>query len=399
MREPEPSFPFALTVNPWDLHKRSRRDIARHTQKVRDAIRGNLPEIISREDIITSDGQKIVKVPVRGVELPRFRFNPHSQEHIGQGQGDTQPGTVLGQEGGEGSGKGKKAGHSPGQDIYETEITVDGLIDLAFEELGLPNLEDKGKEQLTETTLQYDTIRKTGPQANLDKRRTLVEAFKRNARLGRPSWEIDPNQDSRYKSWEEVQKPIKNAVVLAMRDVSGSMGEFESFISRTFYTWMTRFLRRCYAGVDIAFITCHTEAQEVDEDTFFKLGGSGGTRMSSAYQLALEVIRERYNPEIWNIYPFLFSDGENWGDEECVDLVGKLVRVSNLVGYGEIQNYGYWAGATMPAGSDHWAPLGRAYKKAFADEPRFSMVQISKKEDVWPALKHFLRVRHQEIAG
>lgn len=389
-----------IEIDSWDLHQRSRRDIGRHTQKVRDAIRGNLPDIISHEDIITSDGQKIVKVPVKGVDLPRFRFDQYKEEHIGQGQGGTEPGTVLGQESGPGSGK--KAGDTPGQDIYETEITVDELIDLAFEELGLPNLEDKGKEQLTETSLQYDTIRRKGPQANLDERRTLIEAFKRNARLGKPSWEVDPNQDLRYKSWEEVQKPIKNAVVLAMRDVSGSMGDFEAYICRTFFTWMTRFLKKCYTGVEISFITCHTEAQEVDEDKFFHLSGSGGTRMSSAYKLALEVIRERYNPAVWNIYPFLFSDGDNWGDadnKQCVEQVKKLISVSNLVGYGEIGNYGYWASAAMPAGSARWAPLGQTYKEAFAGEPRFSMVQISKKEDVWPALKHFLGKRHQEVAA
>lgn len=401
MIEPEPVFRFALTIDPWDLHQRSSRDIARHSQKVRDAIKGNLPEIISQEDIITSDGQKIVKVPVRGIELPRFRFDPFSSgESIGQGQGGTQPGTVLGQEAGRGSGK--KAGDAPGQDVYETEITVDELINLAFEELGLPNLEDKGLEQLVETSLQYDTIRKTGPQANLDTRRTLVEAFKRNARLGKASWEIDPNQDTRYKSWEEIQKPIKNAVVLAMRDVSGSMGDFEAYICRTFFTWMNRFLRKRYTGVQISFITCHTEAQEVDEDQFFHLSGSGGTKMSSAYQLAHQIINERYNPSVWNIYPFLFSDGQNWGEldnRQCIELVKKLIDVSNLVGYGEINNYGFWASSAMAASSARWAPLGEAYQQSFASEPRFAMVQIRGKDDIWPALKHFLGRRHQEVAA
>lgn len=400
MLESATSFPFSLSIEPWDLHQRSSRDIGRHTQKVREAIRGNLPEIISQEDIITSDGQKIVKVPVRGVELPRFRFDSYRKEHIGQGQGGITPGTVLGQEGGR-PGSGKRAGDAPGQDIYEAEITVDDLIDLAFQELGLPNLENKGREQLTETTLQYDTIRKIGPQANLDSRRTLVEAFKRNARLGRPGWVIDSNQDPRYKSWEEIQKPIKNAVVLAMRDVSGSMGTFEVYICRTFYTWMTRFLRKCYTGVDISFITCHTQAQEVDEDQFFHLDSSGGTRMSSAYELALSVIDQRYNPAVWNIYPFLFSDGDNWGDDDkqCVGLVGRLIKVSNLVGYGEIDAYGYWAAQAMSAGSGRWAPLGQAYAAAFANESRFAMVQIRRKEDVWPALKHFLGKRHQKVAA
>lgn len=403
--ESKPPFRFALSADPWDFHQISRRDILRHNQKVRDAIRNNLPEIISQHDIVSSDGQKLVKVPVRGVELPHFRFDPYKREYIGQadqdlqGQGRTQPRTVLG---GEAGSSGKEAGHEPGLDIYETEITVDELVSLAFEELGLPNLEDKGKEQLTETTLQYDTIRKTGPQANLDPRRTLVEAFKRSARLGKPSWEIDPTQDPRYKSWEQVEKPTKNAVVLAMRDVSGSMGPFEAYISRTFYSWMTRFLRKRYTGVEIAFITCHTKAQEVDEDTFFHLGDLGGTRMSSAYQLALDIIDQRYNPSVWNIYPFLFSDGDNWGsgdDQDCVKLVSRLLDISNLVGYGEIQNYGYWSKESMPQGQAQWAPLGEAYQKAFVNNSRFIGVQIRQKEDIWPALQTFMGKRHQELAA
>ena len=407
--EPEPQFSFALSIDPWDLYQRSRRDILRHNQKVQDAIRGNLPEIISQQDIVSSDGQKLIKVPVRGVELPRFRFDPYKREYVGQADQDmqdqeaTQPGTILGDEvGSSGKGTGKQAGHEPGLDIYDTEITVDELISLAFEELKLPNLEDKGQEQLTEITFQYDTISKTGPQANLDPRRTLVEAFKRNATMGQPSWEIDPTQDPRYKSWELVEKPTKNAVVLAMRDVSGSMGAFESYISRTFYSWMTRFLRRQYTGVEIAFITCHTQAQEVEEDTFFHLSGSGGTRMSSAYQLALDIIDQRYNPAVWNIYPFLFSDGDNWGDqdnEDCVKLVNRLLNISNLVGYGEIQNYGYWSNNSMPQGQVRWAPLGESYQRAFANDSRFIGVQIQRKEDVWPALQKFMGKRHQELAA
>lgn len=404
--ESESQSRFALSTDPWDLHQISRRDILRHNQKVRDAIRNNLPEIISQHDIVSSDGQKLVKIPVRGVELPHFRFGPYQREYIGQGdedlkgqEGGTQPRTVLGGEAGSSS---KQAGHEPGLDIHETEITVDELVSLAFEELGLPNLEDKGPGQLTETTLQYDTIRKTGPQANLDPRRTLVEAFKRSARMGKPSWEIDPTQDPRYKSWEQVEKPIKNAVVLAMRDVSGSMEEFEAYISRTFYTWMVRFLRKQYTGVEIAFITCHTNAQEVDEDTFFHLAGSGGTRMSSAYNLALDIIDQRYNPSVWNIYPFLLSDGNNWGagdDEDCVKLVSRLLDISNLVGYGEVENYGYWSQNSMSQGQARWAPLGAVYQKAFANESRFIGVQIRQKEDVWSALQTFMGKRHQELVA
>jgi sporulation protein YhbH len=400
---------FEVVERSPDLDRRSRRDIDRHHRRVREAIKGNLPEIISQEDVITSDGQRIVKVPIRGLELPRFRFDPYRGEHGGQGdegtrgQGGkasrrTRPGTVLGRTGEGTSGTGKEAGQQPGADYYEAEITVDELVDLAFEDLQLPDLQDKGKQTLKAPAVQFTTLRRTGPQANLDKRRTLIEAFKRSAREGAPGWQIDPSQDARYRSWEVTHEPQRNAVVFAMRDVSGSMGEFEAYLCRTFYTWMIRFLQRTYSGVEVVFITCHTEAKQVDEEEFFHAGSSGGTRMASAYELALSLVQKRYAPSDWNIYPFLFSDGYNWGDEECVDLVSRFLAVSNLVGYGEIANYGYWSGQS-PDSSASWAPLGRAYADAFARERRFVMVRVGGKDDVWPALRQFMGRRHEEIAS
>lgn len=401
---------FDLIERSPDRDRRSRRDIQRHQQRVRAAIKGNLPEIISQEDVITSDGQKLVKVPIRGLELPRFRFDPHAGEHAGQGdegtrrQGGagnqrTRPGTVLGKSGEEaGDGTGKQAGQQPGVDYYEAEITVDELVDLAFEDLMLPNLQDKGKQTLKAPAVQFTTLRRTGPQANLDKRRTLIEAYKRGAREGTPGWQIDPTQDARYRSWEITHEPQRNAVVFAMRDVSGSMGEFEAYLCRTFYTWMIRFLRRTYTGVDVVFITCHTEAKEVNEEDFFRVGSSGGTRMASAYELALDLIQRRYAPADWNIYPFLFSDGYNWGDQDCVDLVRRFLGVSNLVGYGEIANYGYWSGQAADRDLP-WAPLGRAYADAFGGEQRFVMVRVAGKDDVWPALRQFMGRRHEELAA
>ena len=404
-------FRFSLVHEPWDLHRRSRRDILRHYERVKGAIKANLPEIISQEDIVTSDGKKLVKVPLRGVELPRFRFDPYVGRQAGQGDegtrgqagpgsaqpstGRTKPGTVLGRSG---AGSGKEAGHEPGVDYYEAEITVDDLVEMAFEDLGLPDLKEKGKEQVVVTSTRFDTIRKVGPQANLDARRTLIEAYKRTGQLGTPSWLIDPTQDPRYRSWEETIEPQRNAVVLAMRDVSGSIGDFEAYLCRTFYTWMVRFLRRRYAGVEVVFITCHTEAQEVDEEAFFHQGSSGGTRMASAYALALEIVGQRFNPSNWNIYPFLFSDGYNWDDQACVELVRRFLSISNLVGYGEVDNYGHWAETPFVKGPVAWAPLGQTYSQAFAAEPRFVQIHLSQREDVWPALRRFMEQRHRELA-
>jgi hypothetical protein len=372
---------FSLSTDTWDLHRRAERDRKRHNDKVKEVIKQNLGGIISQQDIITAENGKLVKIPIRGLELPRIRFDNEERERVGQGAGGTKPGDILGRAPQEGQGSGKQAGQEPGIDFYEAELSLEELTALVFEDLHLPNLEERGVKQILSEHAEFNSITKRGIASNLDRKRTLLEAYKRNAREGKPGWLIK-NEDRRYKNWEMVTEPQRNAVIFAMRDVSGSMGEFEAYICRSFYFWMLRFLRKKYSNAEIVFITCHTEAKEVDEHSFFSLGDSGGTKMSEAYKLCMHIIDKRYNPREWNIYPFLFSDGYNCGDSECVELVRKLVEISNLVGYGEIAN-DIWSQ------SPHFAPLGQAYEEAFATEKRVCLVKINSKEDVWPALKSF----------
>ena len=359
-------------------------DQARHKAKVKDIIKGNLGDIIADEAIITSDGKKVVRVPVRSLDLPRFRYDPKKDKHTGQGAGGTGVGDVIAQDpAGQGSGKGKGAGKEPGSDYYEAEFTIDELAALGFEDLGLPHLQQKQQEEIESETIRFNDIRKKGVMSNLDKRRTIMENLKRNAAAGTPRFGGITDDDLRFRTWERTTKRETNAVVLAMRDVSGSMGEFEKYITRSFYFWMVRFLRTKYHNVKIVFITHHTEAKEVDERAFFDLGESGGTRVSSAYQLALDLIEMRYPPDRWNIYPFHFSDGDNWGESDnrvCIDLVTKLLARANLFGYGEIREHSYGG----------WTTLMTAFQAI--KDPRFVPVTIRKKEDVYPALRTFFKL-------
>ena len=374
---------YSLSTDAWDLHRRAERDRARHNEKVKEIIRKNLGDVVANQDIITAGKDKIVKVPVRGLELPHIRFDPANQKRVGQGGGGTQPGDVIARSPGQqqGQGVGKQAGQQPGVDYYEAEFTIDELAAMVFEDLHLPNLLDKGAKAVPSEVMDFNSIAKRGLAGNLDRKRTILQAMRRNAREGGGKLVIRED-DKRFKTWEMVEEPQRNAVIFAMRDVSGSMGEFEAYICRSFYFWMLRFLRTRYTSCEIVFITCHTEAREVDEAAFFSLGDSGGTRMSSAYALSLDIIAKRYNPREWNIYPFLFSDGYNWGDQECVELVKRMLGFANLVGYGEIGSDGWQS----PTG---FAPLGQAYEDAFSSDKRVVLVKINDKEDVWPALQKF----------
>ncbi|MBX5446413.1 sporulation protein YhbH [Sphaerobacter sp.] len=373
-------FTVTLTQNDWSLHRKGAIDQARHKQKVKEAIRQNLADIVSEQSIITSDGKKIVRVPIRTLEEYKFRFDPNDQQQVGEGDGNSQVGDVLERIGqGQGPGRGPKAGDQPGIDYYEAELTMDELAEMVFEDLCLPNLEEKRLQELESEVVRFTDIRKSGPYANLDKKRTIRENIKRNAKRGDPRFGGLKNDDLRFKTWERDIRRESNAVVIAMMDVSGSMGTFEKYISRAFYYWMVRFLRTKYDQVAIVFIAHHTEAKEVTEEEFFTRGESGGTKASSAYQLALDLIAQRFNPANWNIYPFHFSDGDNWpsDNELCRQLADQLLAQCNLFGYGEIRQGRY----------SYQSTLMHTFQQL--DSPKFVTVTIGDKTEVYPALRRF----------
>lgn len=374
-----------LTRRDWSLHRKGPVDQARHNEKVKEAIKANLQDIISEEAIISSDGKRVVKVPIRSLELPHFRFDPNKNKRVGHGSGKGDPGKQGAEDAqAAGPGKGKGAGDQPGVDYFEADVTVDELADVLFEDLSLPFMQNKGGHELETEQIEFSDLRRVGSLANLDKRRTVLQNIRRNAMKGTPAYSQIRDDDLRFRTWRSDIRRESNAVVIAMRDVSGSMGEFEKYISRSFFFWMVRFLRSKYNNVQLVFITHHTEAKEVDEETFFKLGESGGTKVSSAYHLAAKVIRDRFSPQLWNIYPIHFSDGDNWGEKDnnlCVDLVHKLMEVSNLFAYGEIQEGGYRSLSTLMS----------AFQNIHDD--RFIGVTITDRKDVYPALKRFFARR------
>lgn len=269
MPEPRQPYSFVVSREDWSLHRKGYQDQQRHQQKVKDVIKQNLPDLITEENIIMSDGQQIIKVPIRSLDEYRFIYNYQKQKHVGQGDGDSQVGDVIGRDSAsQKPGKGEKAGDQPGHDIMETEVSIEELEDMLFKEMELPNLQQKDKDQIEVESIVFNDIRKKGMQANIDKKRTILENLRRNAREGKPGIHHISPDDLRYKTWEEKTIPQSNAVIIAMMDTSGSMGAFEKYCARSFFFWMTRFLRRQYEKVEIVFLAHHTEAKEVTEEEF-----------------------------------------------------------------------------------------------------------------------------------
>ncbi|EOS55870.1 sporulation protein YhbH [Paenibacillus barengoltzii] len=383
-------YNFVVSKEDWSLHRKGYQDQQRHQEKVREVIKQNLPDLVTEENIIMSDGKQIIKVPLRNLEEYRFIHNYQKHKHVGQGDGSSEVGDILGQDSPKDSGKGGKggkAGDQPGYDYVEAEISIEELEDMLFEELELPYIEEKDKADLETESIRFNDIRKKGLMSNIDKKRTILENLRRNATAGTPGIHGITPDDLRYKTWEDVVVPHSNAVILAMMDTSGSMGAFEKYCARSFFFWMTRFLRRQYEKVEIVFLAHHTEAKEVSEEEFFTRGESGGTICSSVYQKALEIIDTRYPPSSYNIYPFHFSDGDNLtsDNERCVKLIGELMKRSNMFGYGEVNQYN--RGSTLMS----------AYRTI--KQEKFMYYVIKEKGEVYNALKRFFHKREGGAAS
>jgi sporulation protein YhbH len=381
-----PNSRYTITREDWSLHRQGQLDQERHLEKVRDAIKKNLHEIVSSEPIITSDGKRLIRVPIRSLNEYRFRYNWEKQARAGQGSGGSKPGQVIAKDpsAGQTAGKGKQAGEEAGEDWYEAVLSVDELGELIFEDLSLPHLDPKKQPDMTSKEYVWEDVRRHGLQSNIDKKRTIMEAMKRNILSGRPPLQGITRDDLRYKTWEVKYRPQTSAVVLAMMDTSGSMGDFEKYIARAFFFWLVRFLRTKYDHVQIHFLAHSTEAKEVSEEEFFTKGESGGTRCSSVYELALQLIAEKYPPDQHNLYPFHFSDGDNLSSDNprAIDLVNQLLAICNLFGYGEID-----AAAGGPT-YYRTTTLGSIYKREIS-HPRFTSVVIREKAEVYQALRTF----------
>jgi uncharacterized protein len=379
---------------PWELRRRGLKDSLRHDQRVKEAIRKNLRELIAEEAIITSDGTKRVRIPVRYLDQYRFKYGQLQQ---GVGQGEGQPGDTLGHRTGNGNDPGDgQPGDQPGEHTYDVEVPLAELAQMMLEDLALPWLEEKPEQQITTTSHQFTDLRRRGAFANLDKRRTLLENLKRNAARGIPAVGHLRDADLRFKVWDPHEETHANAAVYMLMDVSGSMTTDKKYIAKSFYFWMVRFLQLKYRTVEMVFIAHDTEAQVVSEQDFLGIAQGGGTRCSSAYQVALAHLEQHHPADRWNTYLFHFSDGDNLPDDNatCTALVNTLLRHCRMVGYGEIRYrdaasfYG-WTGQTSSA------PSSLQYALKGIMQPHFLNVTIAHKEELLQVLQQFLQPREK----
>ncbi|MFZ5944855.1 MAG: sporulation protein YhbH [Bacillota bacterium] len=378
---------------------RAAEDRRRHKELVEEAIKKNITDIIAEESIIGQSKDKKVKIPIKGIKEYQFIYGKN-KPGFGSGDGNEKRGDVIGKEQiAKGQGQ-NKAGNEEGEDIYETEVTIEDLINYLFDDLNLPFMDRKKLNDIeTERNFKKLGYQRKGIKPRLAKKQTAVEKIKRKKATERAIKELPESNaqeeqerfpfkedDLRYHRIREEVKKESNAVVICIMDTSGSMDLTKKYLARSFYFLLYQYVKLKYVNVQIVFISHSTTAKEVNENEFFHKGESGGTYISSGYAKALEIIEKRYNPEIWNIYTFHCSDGDNWDEdnEKAVAMANKLCETCNLFGYGQIMR-GFFS----------------SIKSQFEGKvkyPNFLIVNIYRKEDVIPALKHLL-TKDKEFDG
>ncbi|MBN8643649.1 MAG: DUF444 family protein [Planctomycetes bacterium] len=361
------------------------QDHQRFRQIVKGKIRKDLRKFLQRRELVGKEGKNVVSIPVYDLDTPTFRYGDNSS---GVGMGEGQEGQGQG-------GQGAQGGDQPGQHALEVDVTLEELADILAEELKLPRIQPKGSSKITTVRDKFTGIRPVGPASLRSFKRTYREALKRQLMLGA----YDPDdpviipikRDMRYRSWNEVKKPQNNAAIIYMMDVSGSMGDQQKELVRLEAFWIDTWLRRNYEGIESRYIVHDVGAKEVDKATFFSVREDGGTRISSAYTLAKEILDERYPASEWNIYLFHFSDGDNSSESDnrlCVQVVKEqLAPRVNMFGYCQVAS-AYGSGSFINVlheafpGSDQSRPNKRSDSIVVTS-------RVSGKDDIYDSLRTF----------
>jgi sporulation protein YhbH len=369
----------------WKLKKRGKRDSDRHQELVKKAIKKKSKELISKYDVITTDGNKKVKISFKFLDQYKIKYGKiNKKDGVGQGLKGGSAGDKYRIK--NPSKKGDQAGNEPGDRTFEHEVSIDELTDILIDELELPWMKPKETSVIEIEKEEFSSIEKRGIFANIDLKRTILQNLKRNAAAGDPKISGIANDDLRYRTWETELEYKSNAAVYLMMDRSGSMGSEKSMIAKTFYFWMVQFLRRKYVNVELVFIAHDVSAFVVDQEHFFKIAGGGGTQCSSAFELAYESIKINHPPEEWNNYVFEFSDGDNWQDDNrrCLEFIKKTMPLVTAMGYGEI----LLERESLRAWADETRRLGGFLDKNVGDN-NFISLSVDSVESVFDALKKF----------
>jgi uncharacterized sporulation protein YeaH/YhbH (DUF444 family) len=410
----------------------------RFMRRAKALIRKAVHESSASRSIKDADQAGEVSLPAHGVHEPSFRRSSSGgiRDHLLPGnkryiEGDTIPRPP----GGGGAGGAEGAPDGEGEDDFRFALSRDEFVDLFLEDLELPDLAKRkvvDAEQLSWHRAGYSV---SGSPTNLALNRTVRNSLSRRIALRRPKAEeiqrlrdeiaalsadedaavqrmeleeqlrralrrtslipyIDP-LDVRYKRFESHPKPVAQAVMFCLMDVSGSMTEHMKDLAKRFYVLLYIFLKRRYKNVDVVFIRHTHQAQEVDEDTFFHSPETGGTVVSTALDEMQRIVEERYSPDAWNIYAAQASDGDNTASDND--------RTANLLTNVILPACQYYAYLEVGRDSEHFPPgfirrdsdLWQTYTAICRSGVPMAMRKVGHRRDIYPVFRELFARKNQ----
>jgi uncharacterized sporulation protein YeaH/YhbH (DUF444 family) len=380
---------------PWyDLFSRGARDWLRHNEKVRDAVKDTLPELLANSDLMTGPSSRTVAVPVKFLEHSRLRLSDASVNQ-GAGQGRGEPGDVLQPGREEGDQPGQQGGTGEGEIRFVVELKVEEIVDWLWEELKLPELKPKRTATIDQAEYIREGWDKRGARSRLDRRRTMKEAVKRHAIQGNGTSIVaeEPislvNDDLRFRQLVKRPTPATSAAVIFALDVSGSMDEAQRRLAKQFFFFALQGIRRQYAKVETVFLAHAAQAWEFDESQFFQASSSGGTVTSSVARLALDVMGTRYDPGRYNVYFFYASDGEN-AAEDRDEARGTLAEIAQQVNYS-----GYCETGGVATFRPRDTQLAEIFTELKGTGLAVGTSHLASQDDVWNAIREFFTAQSQ----
>nr|WP_225676256.1 YeaH/YhbH family protein [Bradyrhizobium hereditatis] len=366
-----------------------------------------------------------VSVPIDGMDEPRFRREGGTRDMVLPGNKKFVEGDILPRPNQGGGRGGRQAGEGDSEDTFRFVLSRDEFVDLFLDDLELPDLAKRKLAEVESEGIRRAGYSTSGSPANISVSRTVSRALARRVALRRPRPEalaeleaelencsearraellaeiealkakikripfIDPI-DIRYRRFETVPKPVAQAVMFCLMDVSGSMTEHMKDLAKRFYMLLYVFLKRRYRHVEIVFIRHTDRAEEVDEQTFFYGPASGGTLVSSALQAMHDIVRTRFRPADWNIYAAQASDGDNsYADGEVAGrlLTDMILPVTQFFAYLEVgQENGL--SYEMPNSA-----LWTLYDGLRANGAPLSMRKVNERSEIFPVFHDLFQRR------
>ena len=399
----------------------------RFLRRARGEIKETVREALKKRKVSDVENSEKISIKSKSLKEPNFSLgrNEGTRDFVLPGNKDFSVGDVIPKPDGGGGGGGGQKGSSDGSgdDDFVFTLTKEEFIDLFFEDLKLPNMVKAKLKSLRNPMPMRAGFQAEGPPSRLHHAKTMRNSLARRIALNRPSSEsikrledelalalaADPRDDAkiedierrlkrlrhlrttvayidpldlRYKRFEKVPRPTTQAVMFCLMDVSASMTEQLKDLAKRFFMLLHVFLTRHYREVQVVFIRHTTEAQEVDEEQFFKDTAAGGTVISTALDEMMKVVKDRYPVSDWNIYAAQASDGHNFSDDmaRCMELLeNDIVPICQYFAYIEVVPQDM----QMSEDSVVWQGYGELAERLKG----FAMRQVSQPGEIYPVFR------------